>query len=159
MQLCHGKVKSQIDISKLPEEYQTAIKVQIDETLGITYGRAIVDYDADLEMYRGLDPLIRSVNPLEVPPEHQAQMRKLMEICPNVMVTDKISQSFGRGSTVQEYFEAEEWMESVLEGINPEWSDIQKVAYIDNALGRKISYSPDFEQKSLMLMIAEQCGD
>lgn len=28
--------------------------------------------------------------------------------------------------------------------MNPEWSDIQKVAFIDNTIGKKISYTPEF---------------
>lgn len=40
---------------------------------------------------------------------------------------------------------AESWIESVLKKIKPKWSNIQKVAYIDNAIGKKVSYSPDID--------------
>lgn len=35
-------------------------------------------------------------------------------------------------------------------GINREWTDIQKVAFIDNAIGKKISYSPDFDTEEFI---------
>ncbi|MBR6034383.1 MAG: hypothetical protein IKP28_06700 [Clostridia bacterium] len=139
-----GEAKKQIDISQLPEEYRTAIQIQISNS-GDTFGQAVVDYDGDLEVYRGLDPVIGHISPQRVPKEHRNQMQKLFEICPNIKVSDEISKTIGHGSTVQDYFEAEEWIESVLEGINPEWADVQKVAYIDNAIGRRISYSPDYK--------------
>lgn len=48
-------------------------------------------------------------------------------------------------SSVEEYKQAEEWIHSIIEKLNPDWTDIEKVAYIDNAIGKKISYCPDFD--------------
>lgn len=48
-------------------------------------------------------------------------------------------------STIEEYKQGEEWIRSVIEKLNPEWTDIEKVAYIDNAIGKQVSYCPDFD--------------
>lgn len=47
-------------------------------------------------------------------------------------------------STVNEYKNSELWIESILHKMPSNWTDIQKVAYIDNEVGKKINYSPDF---------------
>lgn len=47
-------------------------------------------------------------------------------------------------STIEEYKNSELWIESILQKIPSNWTDIQKVAYIDNEIGKKISYSPGF---------------
>ena len=48
-------------------------------------------------------------------------------------------------SNVTEYKEAEEWINYIICKLNPEYSKAQKMAVIDNAIGKKISYSPDFD--------------
>ena len=48
-------------------------------------------------------------------------------------------------STGKEFIEGENWIESVLSTIKPEYSKAQKIAIIDNAIGRRVSYSPDFD--------------
>ncbi len=40
---------------------------------------------------------------------------------------------------------AEKWIEDTIKNINPNWTKLQKIAYIDNVIGKKVSYSPDFE--------------
>ena len=47
-------------------------------------------------------------------------------------------------SSGSEYIVAEEWIDSVLSSIPKDATDIQKLAIIDNAIGKRHSYAPDF---------------
>ena len=78
----------------------------------------------------------------ELSDEDKRKLQELCRICPRMQIIDELE--FGI-STPEDYIIAERWIESVLEGTNPDWSTIQKVAYIDNAIGKKLSYSPDFD--------------
>ena len=59
-------------------------------------------------------------------------------------VVNSIHKSVEFFSTASEYKDAEEWINSIIDTINPEYSKAQKLAIIDNAIGKKLSYSPDF---------------
>ena len=141
------EVKQEVDTSNLPKEYKSALSMQAKEFgLGV-----IVDFERDLEDYRGLDDLIK-VNPEKFTEEERAKLIKLCEICPNMKVENNLtslSSNSSRGisprSTASEYKEAEEWIDSVIASLKPEYSKAQKIAIIDNAIGKKISYSPDFD--------------
>ena len=141
------ETKQEIDTSNLPKEYKSAFSMQAKEFgLGV-----IVDFERDLEDYRGLDDLIK-VNPEKFTEDERAKLIKLCEICPNMKVENKLnilSSNSSRGifprSIASEYKEAEEWIDSVIASLKPEYSAAQKVAIIDNAIGKKISYSPDFD--------------
>jgi len=127
--------KESIDMASFPEEYATAIKI---EFFG---GKILLDLNEDLEIYRGLDSMIE-VNAMKVTDEERRKLPELFEICPQVNIRDDL---YCGVATIEEYKEAETWIETVLQGIDPTWSDIQKIAFIDNAVGKKISYSPDFD--------------
>lgn len=135
-------VKSSIDTTNFPEEYKSALNMQMKE-----YGREItLDLEKNLEDYRGLDNLIR-INPEEFTEEQRAKFIKVCDICPNIKVISNINYvigSFACTSTASEYKEAEEWINSIIDNLNPEYLKAQKMAIIDNAIGKKISYSPDF---------------
>lgn len=135
--------KKEIDKSKLSKEYVTAIEIEIGDEISNTkqYGKVIIDLSKDLEIYRGLDKII-SINAMEIEEMDQQKILELCEICPQMKINDNIGLN---SSTAEEYRNTEKWIESVLNGINEEWSDIQKVAFIDNAIGKKISYTPDFD--------------
>lgn len=136
------KTKQQMDMYDMQKEYVEAIKMQIGNDIRdtTTYGKVIVDLDQNLEKYKYLDELI-AINPMEVPKEKKERLFQLCELCPKIKVNDSIGLS---PSTAMEYRNAEMWIDSILHGINPKWTDIQKIAFIDNAIGKKISYSPDF---------------
>ena len=85
------------------------------------------------------------INPEEFTEEQRAQFMKLCEICPNLQVVSTLSNSVEFVSTASEYKEAEEWISSIIDKLNPEYSQAQKMAIIDNEIGKKISYSPDFD--------------
>lgn len=133
-------VKKGIDISSWPQEYKTAISLQTDE-----YNRKIIiDLDRNLEDYRGLDNLLR-VNPENFTEEQKRVFSKLCDICPNMKVISVMNAVVEHASSVKEYLEAEEWINTVISELKPEYTVAQKVAVIDNAIGKKISYSPDYE--------------
>ena len=59
-----------------------------------------------------------------------------------------------KASTPEEYVEGEKYINELLKGLNPEWSDIQKVAYIDNCIGKKLRYDPQYETE-----VYDECKD
>lgn len=133
-------VKQSIDTSDFPKEYKSALSIKT-----IEYdGKIILDLERDLEDYRGLDNLIR-VDPEEFTEEQRIKFIKLCGICPNMQVINKLINIVEFTSTASEYKEAEEWIDSIIDNLNPEYSKAQKMAVIDNAIGKKISYSPDFD--------------
>lgn len=133
--LLSESVKSQIDRENLAEEVRDALDVTKDEN-----GNIIVDFSGDLGKYIGLDELIK-INPLNLDSDERKKFKELINICPDISVADNLVIS---NSTAQEYLNAEAWIETLEAGINPEWSDVEKIAYIDNAIGKKVSYTPDF---------------
>lgn len=133
-------VKQSIDTTNFPEEYKSAISIQTTEY----GGRVILDLERNLEDYRGLDNLMR-INPEEFTEEQRAKFIKVCDICPNLQVVSKLNNIVEHISTASEYKEAEEWINSIIDNLNPEYSKAQKMAVIDNAIGKKISYSPDFD--------------
>ena len=137
------EAKEKIDLENLPLEYRTAIEMKVGDDMGTLpkMGKIEVDFNKDLAIYQGLDELIY-LNPMKIPSENRGKVLELCKMCPNIKLND--SMEFGY-STVQEFLEAENWIASVFQKIDANWSDIQKIAYIDNAIGKKISYSPDFD--------------
>ena len=135
-----AEIKQSIDTTNFPEKYKSALSIQTTEYGGIVS----IDFARAFEDYRGLDNLMR-INPEEFTEEQRAQFMKLCEICPNLQVVSTLSNSVEFVSTASEYKEAEEWISSIIDKLNPEYSQAQKMAIIDNEIGKKISYSPDFD--------------
>lgn len=131
-----SQTKLNIDTANFSKEYKTAINIEVNED-----GEIVLDLQRNLEDYRGLDNLLR-IDPEVFTEKQRIKFMKLCDICPNMKV---LTQLRGRYfSTTSEYKEAEEWINSVLNNINPNYSKVQKMAIIDNAIGKKISYSHDF---------------
>ena len=128
-------VKDQIDRSKLSEEYDGAIEMPVK------YGRIEVNLEDNLNIYEGYDELI-TIRPQEIPLEKHDKLIQLAKICPNIRVGDNLKLGI---STGHEFLSAEEWINDVLKEIQEEWSNIQKIAYIDYKIGKKLSYTPDFD--------------
>ena len=128
-------VKSRIDTSNFNQEYIEAL--QMDSLYGVIY----VDINEPFEKYRNLGDLA-AINPLELSSEGKAKLEELFEVCPQIRIIDDLNIS---SSTIEEYRIGEAWIKEVIDGINEEWTDIQKLAYADHAVGKRISYSPDFE--------------
>ena len=130
------ETKSNIDTSNFPPEYITALEIKFKYLkLDLT------DINGDLDKYYGMDELIM-VKPTETSNEDREKLLKLCKICPQLKIKDDLNMG---SSTTEEYINAETWIESVLQEMDENWTDIQKVAFIDNAIGKKISYSPDFD--------------
>lgn len=134
MVVLRNEVKSKVDVQNMPEELKTAIQMKSK------LEKVIIDFNKNLEEYRGLDNLI-SAEPTKLSEEDRRKLIKLCEICPKMKIWDELKM---KASTPNEYIQGEKYIEELLKGINPEWSDIQKVAYIDNWIGKKISYDPMF---------------
>lgn len=133
-------VKQSLDITNFPKEYKSALSIQTKEYSG----KVILDLERNLEDYRGLDNLM-SINPEEFTEEQRNKFIKLCDICPNMNVVSNLNKTVTFDSNASEYKEAEEWISSIIDSLNPEYSKAQKMAVIDNAIGKKISYSPDFD--------------
>lgn len=132
-------VKQSIDTTNFPEEYKSALSIQTTKY----GGKVILDLERNLEDYRGLDNLMR-INPEEFTEEQRDTFMKICDICPNLQVVSTLNNIVENISTASEYKEAEEWIKNIINNLNPEYSKAQKMAVIDNAIGKKISYSPDF---------------
>lgn len=135
-------VKNKIDTSNLPPEYVEAINLQTNSN-----GKINIDFESDLEQYRGYDAIIK-VNPEWFDEEGRKKVLRLCEICPNAKMTNELvddGKKVNFESTGREYVIGEEWVESVLSKLKPEYSLLQKIAIIDNEVGKRISYSPDFD--------------
>lgn len=134
------EVKQNIDITNFPKEYKSAVGIQTTKYGGMV----ILDLERELEDYRGLDNLM-IINPEEFTKEQRTKFMKLCDICPNLQVISKLNDVVENISTASEYKEAEKWINSIIDNLNPEYSKAQKMAIIDNAIGKKISYSPDYD--------------
>lgn len=135
-------VKESLNKDELANEYKSAMDIKFNED-----GSVKLDLDKDVKDYEGLDRVL-----LFYPRNYDLKSRnKLMKIC-SVCKDARVEASIGEDdnlcsfdSTGKEYVEAETWIDSVYEKINPEYTDVQKLAIIDNEIGKKISYSPDFD--------------
>ena len=134
-----NEVKQGIDTSGFPEEYKVALDIPTTEGGGLI----ALDLSRNLEDYRGLDNLIM-INPEKFTKEQRDKLMQLCEICPNFRVCSTLKKGTLYPSKSSEYREGEIWIASVLESLGQEYSTIQKIALIDSAIGKKISYSPDF---------------
>lgn len=133
------EVKQSINTVNFPKEYKTVVNMQTEE-----YSEQIIlDMEKELEDYRGLDNLM-VINPEQFTEEKRAKFMQLCDICPNMQVISNVD-GVDFASTASEYKEAEEWIESIINNLNPKFSRAQKMAVIDSAIGKKISYSPDFD--------------
>lgn len=133
------EVKQIVSIEHLSEEEKMALSIQTTPNSGLV----ILDLDRNLEDYRGLDELM-VINAEEFTKEERDKFLQLCDICPELQVFNTIS-GIPIPSNAREYKEAEEWMDSILDNLNPNYSFLQKMAIIDHAIGKKVSYSPDYD--------------
>lgn len=134
------EVKQSIDTTNFPKEYLSAISMQkTGDERGILF-----DFEKDMEDYRGLDNLLL-INPQGFSKDQRSKLMQLCDICPNSKIYNTINDVLECYSTTSEYKTAEEWISSIIDNLKPEYSKAQKMAVIDNAIGKKISYSPDFD--------------
>lgn len=128
-----GETKREIDISKFPKEYITAIEQDTEK------GFIDVDLNQDLEVYKGLDKLLRMKT---TDMSKKEKFIKLCQMCPQMGVRGDFKVDY---STGEDYIYTENWIKELLSNIKDEWTTIQKIAFIDNAIGKKVSYDPTFD--------------
>lgn len=139
------EAKKKINRESLSEEEKNILDIKRLDVINMPKGSyndgfLEVDLDENIEKFKGLDEYIK-VNPTNLSKNQLENFHRLCDICPNMLIRDDLE--FGY-STVEEYKNAELWINSVLEKITDEMTDIQKVAIIDNEIGKKISYSPEY---------------
>lgn len=137
-------VKENIDRTQLNDEYKQALDmptIQQDDFSLKFSGTINVDLDGDLTIYKGYDELI-AIRPQEIPLEKHDKLLELAKICPNLRVYDSLDLTPSRS---QEFISAEMWIKDVISHIPESWTDIQKIAYVDYRVGKKISYTPDYD--------------
>lgn len=141
------EIKQKIDVSQLEPILENSLNIETTEY----GGKVILDLATDLEQYRGLDRLL-SVNPTMFDEKERNRFKQLCDICPELTVNSTLDSKenedelkIERPSTVSEYIEAEKWVDKVLKLLKPEYTNMQKIAIIDNEIGKRISYSPDFD--------------
>jgi len=136
-----NETKQAVDLQKVDEKYRKLLAMELSDDYK-TKWQIIPKLDEDITQYKDLDELL-TINPLEMvkSDEDRRQLLKLCEMCPNIEIADGLLVGV---STGKEYIKGEEWISSVLQGIQEEWTDVQKLAYIDTAIGKRISYTPDF---------------
>lgn len=138
------EVKQEIDTSNFPEKYKLALSMKtsqyIENILDSDYtdsANIILDFERNPEDYRNFDNLITS-KPEEFSDEQRKKFIEICKVCPDLTVKSMYTIATGK-----EYLAAENWITSVINKIDPQYTDLQKIAVIDNAIGKKISFSPD----------------
>lgn len=133
--MLNDEYKEKLDKNRIDNKF-----IKVLDLKPIEKNKLIPDFERDLSIYKGLDEILY-INPFEKDYTLE-NIIKLSQICPNIKIHDMIDLE---QSTVEEYIEGESWINNVLSQINPKWTDIQKLAYIDNQIGKKISYTPNFD--------------
>ena len=120
-----------VDETIEPPELKKSLFVQFNGSY------VVVDWEDDLQKYRGLDDLI-TIFGQDITIK---QAERLYSVCPNTKVTSK-TLPIGKNSTLQEFIEGEKWISSVVAGVDSNWNDIEKIAYVDRCIGKKIGFYP-----------------
>lgn len=138
-----NKTKEQIDIEQIDEKYRKLVELRLSET-GKSRDKIIPDLrQTDLSIYKDLDEFLY-INPMDMI-ENEEDLQRIIElckICPSVRIADDLDL---KDSTVEQFIEAEKWIQSILSRIPKEWTDLQKIAYIDVQVGKKMSYVPNWD--------------
>ncbi len=145
----NNKVKKSIDTTNLSIEYKKALSLKnIDyvskysDKAEMYANQIIIDFNRNLEDYRGLDHIL-ILEPEIYTEEERKKSLQLCRICPNLKIVNPSIHDIS-SCTTQEYIEAEDWISNVLNFLKQDFSDAQKLALIDYVIGKRISYSPDF---------------
>ncbi|MCR5146585.1 MAG: hypothetical protein K6B70_04495 [Clostridia bacterium] len=137
-----NKTKEKLDFTKIDEKYKELAMLKLEEGISSCYDRIIPNiYLTDLSIYKDLDEILSIMPQDKVKTnDDREQFKKLCNICPNMDISDRI----GIGaSTVSEYLEGEKWIDNVLSNLKEDWTEIEKMAYIHTAIGKRVSYTPE----------------
>lgn len=133
-----NEVKEKLNKDDYPQEFQGALNVKSDGK------HVVVELDGNPQDYAGLDELM-SIKPENFTKEQKDKVKQFCSVCPNMYIDNDLGNGAIISSKGKEFIEGENWIESVLSTIKPEFSKAQKIAIIDNAIGKRVSYSPDFD--------------
>lgn len=156
------EVKEKISSPEYPKEYLQNRSIESKEE-GYRLDFILVDLNLELEWYRGLDDIILVKPPMNMTEQEKERFLVLCEICPQMKIKDLV---FLGDSTVEEYKYAENWIKELIQNIGKDWTDLQKIAYVDHAIGQKVVYDPTYETevanpeagRALWKVIASGCG-
>ena len=133
-----NEVKEKLNKEDYPQEFKGALSVK---SMG---KNVLVELGRNPQDYAGLDELM-VINPEKFSKEQKEQLKQICRVYPDMHINNTHDNGTFFSSTGKEFIEGENWIESVLSTIKPEFSKAQKIAIIDNAIGKRVSYSPDFD--------------
>lgn len=135
--------KDEMDRELVDKKYRALLDLRLDDGKSNfkRIGTIVPDLTGDITKYEGLGEIMY-INPLDIDENQRSKLLDLIKLCPDLKLHDNIDLEV---STAKEFVEGEEWMASVIQRIDADWTDIQKMAFIDTEIGKKISYSPDFD--------------
>lgn len=133
-------VKELIDKTKIDDKYVELLGHDTCNEIFWGFQGIVPDLQRDLSIYEGMDKYLY-INPYDKDYKLE-DIIKLSKYCPNIEISDMLKIE---KSTLQEYIEGETWVNNVISQIQPDWTDIQKLAFIDNQVGKRISYTPNDE--------------
>ena len=135
-------VLSSLDRSKIADEYKQVLDLDYD--YDVLWGQQLIfNVNRDVEVYRGLDKFLQ-INPKNFSKEEREKLFELANVCPQIEIA---SDMYG-GQSIESYIKAEKWIDSIIDTIDSNMSDVQKIYIIDEAIGKKISYSPIFGKEN-----------
>lgn len=137
------EIKETLDTSKLPSNYKTVFDIASESN---STKQVNVNFNRDLQDYKGLDYLI-NIHPDVADNDSRNKMIELSKVCPDLNAWSVLTPPVTYASTGKEFAKASEWIDSVINSLKPEYSNVQKLAIIDHAIGNKISYAPDFDSE------------
>ena len=146
-------VLSLLDRAKIDDEYKKVLDLDYD--YGSFWGpQLIFNLNRDVEEYRGLDKFLR-INPKSFSKKERGKLFELAKVCPKIQIVSDILGIFC-GQNIESYVNAEKWIDSIIDTIDPNMSDVQKIYIIDEAIGKKISYSPVWGKENEDTIVVRQ---
>lgn len=146
-------VLSLLDRAKIADEYKKVLDLDYD--YGSFWGSQLIfNLNRDVEEYRGLDKFLR-INPKSFSKKERGKLFELAKVCPKIQIVSDILGIFC-GQNIESYVNAEKWIDSIIDTIDPNMSDVQKIYIIDEAIGKKISYSPVWGKENEDTIVVRQ---
>lgn len=129
------------------KEYIKYLKLENTEVVLNDYliTSIIPDFEIDIENYRNFDNNL-VINPLKI--ENKEKLMELCYICPNLRIINIVENDKIAVSTGLEYYNSEKKIKDILKDIKEDYSGIEKVLVVENAIGRMISYFPTYSKKN-----------
>lgn len=133
-------VRESLNEKEINTDYKKVINLDYDDN-NIFGSKLIFNPQRNAEEYRGLDKFLK-IMPKNFSKYEREKLYELFEICPNVGIYSDMNEV----QTAKEYRNGENWIDSVINKIDTEMTDIQKIYIVDEAIGKRISYSPIYKK-------------